>query len=69
MKEKVLDCKGKCVCFADGETGLVERREGNTMEMFFVPVGGNCRMQKGSTITILTRISASEFITDSFEAA
>lgn len=69
MLKKVEDCCGKCVCYADGETGMIQRRGRGAEEIFFVPVGQFYRFVTDDVVTLLTRVSATEFQIDSFRAA
>lgn len=69
MLEKVTDCRDRCACYADAVTGLIEHEWKKVRTRVCIPIGGEYRIERDATVTILKRISTEEFEVTSYEIA
>ena len=61
MMRRIEDCRGRCVCFADSSTGLVEFKNRNIKGSAIVEVGASFVIQRDDTETRLIRVSRDRF--------
>ena len=66
MLQRVDDCKGRWVCSADPETGLVELKYKQVAASCIIPIGEEYKIQRDDTVTVLTRISPDEIRSESY---
>ena len=64
--EEVRDCRGKLVCYVDGQTGTVEYKDGKRTITGIFPVGGKAAFNTASAYTILERINPKTFYVTSY---
>lgn len=69
MLAKYTDCKNRCACYADAATGLIEHEWKKVRTTTCIPIGGEYRIERDGTVTILRRISTEEFEIQSYEIA
>ena len=61
MRRKIMDCKNRCACFVDDQTGVVEHEYRKVKTKTKVPIGGEYTIERDNTITILRRTAVSGF--------
>lgn len=57
MLKRYDDCKGRCACYADPSTGLIEHDYKRVKTKTIIPVGGVYVIERDQTETILQRVS------------
>lgn len=67
MLHKFEDYKGRCVCFADPETGLVEQKIKNVTTRCRLQIGEKYTVRRDGTVTVLTRTGPGEIRSKSYE--
>lgn len=66
MLQRIDDCKGRWVCSADPETGLVELKYKQVAASCIIPIGEEYKIQRGDTVTVLRRVSPDEIRSESY---
>ena len=66
MLQRIDDCKGRWVCSADPETGLVEFKYKKVIASCIIPIGEEYKIQRDDTVTVLRRISPEEIRSESY---
>ena len=68
MLQRVDDCKGRWVCSADPETGLVELKYKQVAASCIIPIGEEykIKIQRDDTVTVLRRVSSDEIRSESY---
>ena len=61
MLRKYVDNLGRCVCFADPLTGIVEFKYKGAKTRTCVQIGGVYIIERDETVTMLERVSNEEF--------
>ena len=61
MLMKVEDCRGRCVCYADPMSGMVEFKNRDIKTSVVVEVGKSFIIKRQNTITSLTRVREDHF--------
>ena len=69
MMKAYTDCRKRCVCYADAETGLIKHEYKREKTSTRIPIGGTYRIERDDTVTIMTRVSCQEFKIESFKIA
>lgn len=69
MMEQFFDCRRRCVCFADAETGEVDVKYKGLSTITFIPIHGTYQLDRDDTVTILKRVSTTEFYVTSYRIA
>ena len=66
MLQRVDDCKGRWVCSADPETGLVELKYKKFAASCIIPIGEEYKIRRDDTLTVLRRVSPDEIRSESY---
>lgn len=66
---KILDCRNRCVCYADDTTGRVEQKYKDIDIVATVSVGDRFIVTRDSIKTILFRADDNHFCVDSYKVA
>ena len=61
MMHQYSDIEGRCACFADAATGIVEHKYKGVQTKTRIPVGGDYSIERENTVTILKRVNDKEF--------
>ncbi len=61
MLKMIKDCKGHCACFADAATGVIEHKWKKVKTSTRISIGGEYRIERDDTVTIIRRINSKEF--------
>ena len=69
MLQKITDCKKRCACYADAATGRIEHEWKKVKTATCIPIGGEYRIERDGTVTILRRVSTEKFDIESYEIA
>jgi hypothetical protein len=69
MMKAYKDCRERCVCYADAETGLIKHEYRHEKTSTHIPIGGTYRIERDSIVTILTRVNRQEFRKESYRIA
>ena len=69
MMKQYKDCLGRCVCYGDAFTGVVEHEYKKVKTKTTVPIGGEYTVVRDSIITILKRIDTEDFQVTSYRNA
>ena len=51
MMKAYKDCRGRCVCYADAETGLINHEYRHEKTSTYIPIGGTYRIERDNTVT------------------
>ena len=55
--EEIRDCRGKLVCMANGQTGVIERLTSKDRIYILLPVGGKFAFETKDAYTMIERIN------------
>ena len=66
MLKRFDDCKGRWVCSADPETGLVELKYKQVATSCIIPIGEEYKIQRDDTVTVLKRVGFDEIQSESY---
>ena len=66
MLQRFDDCKGRWVCSAKQETGLVELKYKQVATSCIIPIGEEYKIQRDDTVTVLKRVSFDEIQSESY---
>ena len=69
MMKQYKDCLGRCVCYADAATGIVEHSYKKVKTKTKVPIGGEYTVERDRIITVLRRTNTVDFQVTSYEKA
>ena len=69
MLKPYYDRRNRCVCFADASTGIIEHEYKHEKTSTCIPIGGQYRIERDDTVTILTRISKDKFKVEKYQIA
>lgn len=69
MMKQYRDNLGRCVCYADAFTGVVEHEYKKVKTTTTVPIGGEYSVERDGIITILKRVDTIEFHVISYKKA
>ena len=69
MMKQYKDRIGRCVCYADAVTGVVEHEYKKVKTKTTVPIGGEFIVERDGIITILKRINTVKFKIISYKKA
>ena len=69
MMRPITDCKDRCACYVDDETGAVEHEYKRVKTKTKIPVGGEYTIERDTTVTILIRTENIGFEVTSYEIA
>lgn len=64
--EEIRDYRGKLVCMANGQTGIIERLTSKDRSYIYLPVGGKFSFETKETYTIIERVSDELFYVNSY---
>lgn len=64
--EEIRDCRGKLVCMANGQTGVIERLTSKDRIYISLPVGGKFAFETKDAYTIIERINDKLFYVNSY---
>ena len=67
MLHRIDDCKGRCACFADPETGLVEHKYKDVTTSCRLQIGEEYTVKRDGTVTVLKRTGPSVIRAKSYE--
>jgi len=67
--QDIKDCKGRLACKADAATGAVEQAYKGCKTSTQLPVGGSLTIERDAIVTVITRISPTNFQVDSHPLA
>ena len=63
--EEIRDCKGRLAAAGDTKTGLIENRYKGQKTKTQLQIGGSITFERENVITLITRISATDFNVES----
>ena len=69
MMKQYKDSLGRCVCYADAFTGIVEHQYKKVKTKTTVPIGGEYTVERDNIITILKRVDTVDFQVISYKKA